>query len=116
MARPTRQARRERREQQRADGGAGAPPRSRPPEALASAPGPASTEPAPPEAGRPHRRGVIGFIGECWGELKKVEWPGQKQVMTGTVVVIIACSIVGAYLWGVDLALEPFVERILLGQ
>jgi preprotein translocase subunit SecE len=62
------------------------------------------------------RGGLIGFIGECWGELKKVEWPNQRQVMTGTVVVIVACAIVGSYLWGVDLVLEPFVERVLLGE
>jgi preprotein translocase subunit SecE len=36
--------------------------------------------------------------------------------LTGTVVVIIACTIVGTYLWGVDLALKPFVQRLLLGQ
>ena len=112
MARPTRQARRERREQQRADGTtAGERGRARLQQALEP-----TAEPERPEARRSRGRGVIGFIGECWAELKKVEWPGQRQVMTGTVVVIIACSIVGAYLWGVDLALEPFVERILLGQ
>jgi preprotein translocase subunit SecE len=56
------------------------------------------------------------FISESAAELRKVEWPGQRQVMTGTVVVLIACAIVGGYLWGADLALEPLVKRILLGQ
>jgi hypothetical protein len=32
------------------------------------------------------------------------------------VVVIIACAIVGAYLYAADLALKPFVERLLLGR
>jgi len=44
-------------------------------------------------AGVHHRGGVIGFIGECIAELRKVEWPGQKQVVTGSVVVIVACVI-----------------------
>ena len=39
------------------------------------------------------------FIRESWGELKKVEWPNRAQVVQGTVVVIIACAIVGAFLW-----------------
>jgi preprotein translocase subunit SecE len=66
------------------------------------------------------RRGRGGgsrrFISESAAELKKVEWPTQRQVLTGTVVVIIACAIVGAYLWTADLVLQPFVQRLLLGS
>jgi preprotein translocase subunit SecE len=114
VARPTRQARRERREQQREDrenGGGG----RRPPTAAATA-DPGAPQPRGPEAEAHtvhHRGGVIGFIGECIAELKKVEWPGQKQVITGTVVVIVACTIVGLYLWGVDLIMKPLVERLI---
>ncbi len=43
--------------------------------------------------------GLWRFIGESVGELKKVEWPGQNQVIQGTVVVLVACLIVGTYLW-----------------
>jgi preprotein translocase subunit SecE len=66
------------------------------------------------------RRGRGGggrrFVSESAAELKKVEWPSQRQVLTGTVVVIIACAIVGAYLWTADLVLQPFVQRLLLGS
>ncbi len=111
MARPTRQARRERRAQQREDRAAGERARSAAQQVRPAA------EPEQPEAPATRRRGgALGFGIESWGELKKVEWPKQRQVMTGTVVVIIACTIVGTYLWGVDFALEPFVERVLLGQ
>jgi preprotein translocase subunit SecE len=37
-------------------------------------------------------------------------------VIQGTVAVIVACLIVGAYLWGVDQVLRPFVRDVLLGQ
>ncbi|MBA2295771.1 MAG: preprotein translocase subunit SecE [Actinobacteria bacterium] len=50
------------------------------------------------------------------GELRKVEWPNRAQVIQGTIVVLIACAIVGAYLWGADQALRPFVRDVLLGQ
>jgi preprotein translocase subunit SecE len=74
-------------------------------------------QPAKTQTGR---RGAGGggrrFISESAAELKKVEWPNQRQVLTGTVVVIIACAIVGTYLWLADLALQPFVERLLLGK
>ena len=108
MARPTRQARRERREQQRAAGeNGGNADRARRPQPVAAA---AEAEAQPAVH---HRGGVIGFIGECIAELKKVDWPGQKQVITGTVVVIVACTIVGLYLWGIDLVMKPLVERLI---
>ena len=54
---------------------------------------------------RPPRRGggnpfsrFWRFIKESAAELKKVEWPGQNQVIQGTVVVLVACIIVGTYL------------------
>ncbi|MFN2471839.1 MAG: preprotein translocase subunit SecE [Gaiellaceae bacterium] len=111
MARPTRQQRRARREAQREDGALERGRQRQPVHAAA--------EPETPQTGAPPRRrggGSAHFVVECWAELRKVEWPGQKQVVTGAVVVLIACTIVGAYLWSVDLALEPFVQRVLLGQ
>ena len=58
--------------------------------------------------------GFRRFVSESWAELKKVEWPSKAQVMQGTIVVIIACAIVGAYLWVADLSFKPFVRDILL--
>ena len=79
---------------------------------------------APEPAPRPERRrtsgwrsgGVIGFIRESIGELRKVEWPGQNQVIQGTVVVIIACVIIGTYLYLADQIFNKFVSKVLLGQ
>jgi preprotein translocase subunit SecE len=59
--------------------------------------------------------GTRRFIGEAAAELRKVEWPNRNQVIQGTIVVIIACAIVGAYLFVADRAFEPFVKEILLG-
>jgi len=58
--------------------------------------------------------GFRRFVGESAAELKKVEWPNQSQVIQGTIVVIIACLIVGAYLYAADLIFKPFVRDILL--
>ena len=54
------------------------------------------------------------FINESIAELKKVEWPGQNQVVQGTVVVLIACLIVGVYLWLNDQIWSRFVAHVLL--
>jgi preprotein translocase SecE subunit len=63
----------------------------------------------------PGRRGVR-FVHESWAELRKVDWPGQSQVVQATTVVLLACAIVGAYLWGADLVLKRLVEKVFLGQ
>ena len=67
-------------------------------------------------AGEVHARrgGPFGFIAESVAELKKVEWPGQNQVIQGTVVVLVACVIVGAYLYLNDQIWQRVVEKVLL--
>ena len=58
----------------------------------------------------------VNFLRQSWGELRKVDWPTRPQVIQGTVVVIVAVIIVGAYLWGADQLIRPFVRHVLLGQ
>ena len=75
-----------------------------------------SAQPVAQQTGRrgPKERGK--FIRESWGELKKVEWPGQSQVTQGVVVVVIACAIVGTYLYAADQVFRPLVRQLFLGQ
>jgi preprotein translocase subunit SecE len=62
----------------------------------------------------PRRRS--NFFAESWAELKKVEWPGQSQVIQGTVVVLVACLVVGTYLYINDEIWKQVVSKLLLGQ
>ena len=62
------------------------------------------------------RGGPVHFVQECWAELKKVEWPGQNQVIQGTVVVLIACLVVGSYLYVNDIVWKHVVSKLFLGQ
>jgi preprotein translocase subunit SecE len=112
VARQTRAERKERRRQQLADGATRGRAR---PAAPARAGDGETTARAVEAAPAPSRRRG-NFIAESWAELKKVEWPGQRQVVQGTAVVLIACGVVGVYLWGADLVLKRFVENVLLGQ
>ena len=109
MARQTRSQRRARREAQQASGQPAPRPRAAAATAGRPAPAPARTE----ERHLPGS-GAKNFVAESWGELKKVEWPNQNQVIQGTIVVIVACAIVGTYLWGADLIFRPFVRNVLL--
>ncbi|MEX0850484.1 MAG: preprotein translocase subunit SecE [Gaiellaceae bacterium] len=54
------------------------------------------------------------FVRESAAELRKVDWPSRAQTFQGVVVVIIACVIVGAYLWGVDQIFRPLVKEVFL--
>jgi preprotein translocase subunit SecE len=109
MARQTRAQRRARRAEQerQANGADGAQQVQRAPVQRAAAP---ATETERHVPGSRLRR----FVGESIAELKKVEWPTQPQLVQGVAVVIIACVIVGAYLWVADLAFKRIVQHVFL--
>jgi preprotein translocase subunit SecE len=114
MARNTRQQRRARRRQEQ--GAAAAPEQPKVTQRARARQQQVrpSSQPQKQQTGRrePAPRGR--FIRESAAELRKVEWPGRGQVTTGTIVVIIACAIVGAYLWLLDLGLRNLVEEVIL--
>jgi preprotein translocase subunit SecE len=114
MARNTRQQRRRRREkrQSAAPEEQGVAQRARTRQQQVR---PAQQPPKTQTGRRGRGGGGRRFVSESTAELRKVEWPTQRQVLTGTVVVILACAIVGTYLWLADLALKPFVQNLLLG-
>jgi preprotein translocase subunit SecE len=121
MARNTRQRRRQRRRAQA--GGGGGAEQAQPQEKSVTQRARARQQAVRPSAqaqkSQTGSRRVPGsgfrrFVSESWAELKKVEWPTQNQVVQGTIVVIIACAIVGAYLWIADLIFKPLVRDILL--
>ena len=57
--------------------------------------------------------GLWRFVGESIAELKKVEWPNQNQVIQGTVVVLVACVVVGSYLYLNDIIWKHVVAKII---
>ena len=80
----------------------------------APAPRPRADSPAVRGGGNPVKR-FIHFTKESAAELKKVEWPTQNQTIQGTVVVLVACIIVGTFLWVNDQVWKEVVKK-LLGQ
>ena len=53
------------------------------------------------------------FYLDVRSEMKKVSWPGRQEVLSTTLVVIIAVLFFGAYLGIVDVALGNGVKRLL---
>ena len=125
MARSTRQRRRQRRRAQGGGGGGGAAEQAQPQEKSvtqrARARQQAVRPSAQPQKSQTGSRRVPGsgfrrFVSESWAELKKVEWPTQNQVIQGTVVVLVACTIAGTYLWLLDQLWKQVVQKLILGQ
>ncbi len=71
-------------------------------------------QPVKQQTGRKAQQPRGQFVRESAAELRKVDWPSRAQTFQGVIVVIIACVIVGAYLWGLDQMFRPLVDRVLL--
>ena len=103
-----RETRRQRRAARAAAGEAAAPRRGRAQQVRPS------QQPVKQQTGRKSERQRGQFVRESYAELRKTDWPSRRQTFQGVVVVIIACAIVGAYLWGLDQVIRPFVDKVLL--
>jgi preprotein translocase subunit SecE len=110
MAKMTRSQRRARRQAQAASAEGQASATSRAAQVRPAA-APAKTQTG---SRRKDERGSKRFIAESWGELKKVEWPTQSHVVQGTLVVLIACVIVGTYIWVADIVFKNLVQDVFL--
>jgi preprotein translocase subunit SecE len=120
LARQTRAQRRARRQQQAIQGepalaGAGGDGGAKPPVALAPEP---PSRPERTHRDEPQKRNPFAnfwrFLNESYGELRKTEWPSQNHVIQGTIVVIMACVIMGTFIWLCDIAFKHLVQDILL--
>jgi preprotein translocase SecE subunit len=53
------------------------------------------------------------FLQEAWAELRRVQWPAQKEVRAATLVVILLVSSVALFLFVVDAILSWFLQTFL---
>ena len=57
-------------------------------------------------------RRLITTLRDYKSELKKIVWPGVNDVVKNTLVVIVMCLIIGAFIWLVDFGLGSLIEAI----
>lgn len=60
------------------------------------------------------KKNIVKFFKEIRSELKKVVWLTWKQLKNNTVTVLLACLLIGAVIWIVDLILTQLVSLALL--
>ena len=56
---------------------------------------------------------VRQFLREVRSELKKITWPGRKETVASTVVVIVIVLVAGLYLGIVDMILSRLIRFIV---
>ena len=56
---------------------------------------------------------AVDFLRGVWSELKKVHWPGRRQAIAYTGVVLIAVLFVALLLWIVDSGLSAIMAKLL---
>ena len=68
------------------------------------------------ESGKPKRKpfqATVKFFQSAWGELKKVHWPGRREIAVYTMVVISSVVLVAAMIWIADTALSALINLLL---
>ena len=56
---------------------------------------------------------IIRYFKDYKSEIKKIVWPGWKDVAKNTFIVLAICLIIGAFIWVVDFGLAQLLELIL---
>ena len=56
---------------------------------------------------------VVRFFRDYKSETKKIVWPGPKDVVKSTLVVIVMCLLVGVLIWAVDFGLGKLLDVVL---
>jgi preprotein translocase subunit SecE len=59
------------------------------------------------------RTGVRQFLREVRQELKKVDWPTRKELITYTVVVLVTITVLTVYVFGLDSVFERVILDLL---
>ncbi len=58
---------------------------------------------------------ITQFVSEAWQELNKVTWPGRKETLGTTAVVLFLVLVISSFLGLVDMGLSAIVKRIMKG-
>ncbi|WP_040953170.1 preprotein translocase subunit SecE [Gorillibacterium massiliense] len=58
-------------------------------------------------------KSAMSFFSESWSELRKVKWPGRKELTSYTIVVMGTVIGVGLYFTVLDVIISHLVELVI---
>ena len=56
---------------------------------------------------------IIGFFTDVVKEMNKVTWPKKEELRESTVVVLVVCIIIAAFVYAVDAVVSEVLRQIL---
>ena len=56
---------------------------------------------------------IIGFFTDVVKEMKKVTWPKREELQDSTIIVLVVCLIIGAFVYVVDMLVSGVLRQIL---
>jgi preprotein translocase subunit SecE len=56
---------------------------------------------------------IIGFFSDVAKEMRKVTWPKKEELQDSTVIVLVVCLIIGAFVYAVDMLVSGVLRQIL---
>lgn len=55
---------------------------------------------------------LVQFLRDYKSEVKKIVWPGWRDVIKNTIIVLIVCAVIGLFIWLADLGLIKLLELL----
>jgi preprotein translocase subunit SecE len=56
--------------------------------------------------------GIVAYIEDVMSEMRKVNWPSQKELIDNTIIVIIASLVVSFIIFGADQVISTVLEFV----
>jgi preprotein translocase subunit SecE len=56
---------------------------------------------------------IINFFSDVMKEMKKVTWPKKDELRESTIIVLISCLIISAFVYVVDMVVSGVLRQIL---
>jgi preprotein translocase subunit SecE len=56
---------------------------------------------------------IIAFFEDVTKEMKRVTWPHQQELRDSTVIIIVVCGVISAFIYGVDLVVNKILTAIM---
>ncbi len=55
---------------------------------------------------------VVQYLGDVSKEMRKVSWPARNELISSTLITLLATMIVSLYIWGADQVISRALEFI----
>jgi preprotein translocase subunit SecE len=65
------------------------------------------------QSGYDMKEKIIGFFTDVVKEMNKVTWPKKEELRESTIVVLVVCVVIAAFVYAVDTVVSEVLRQIL---